>query len=80
VPTPSRYDSSGAAQRARTPTRSWTEPLTPTEPAPDAPGFLELLRQTRPWWVLPFLVLLVLALVLVATDVVPLRDLAYAVM
>jgi len=54
--------------------------VTPTEPTPDSPGFLELLRQTRPWWVLPFVVLLVLALVLVATDVVPLRDLAYAVM
>lgn len=54
--------------------------MTPTEPTPDAPGFLELLRQTRPWWVLPFLVLLVFAVVLVATDVVPLRDLAYAVM
>jgi hypothetical protein len=47
---------------------------------PERPGFVAMLRQTRPWWVLPFVVLLVLALVLVATDVVPLKDLAYAVM
>lgn len=47
---------------------------------PQRPGLGELLRQTRPWWVLPFVVLLILALVLVATDVVPLKDLAYAVM
>jgi hypothetical protein len=49
-------------------------------PDPQRPGFGALLRQTRPWWVLPFVLLLVLALVLVATDVVPLKDLAYAVM
>lgn len=54
--------------------------MNPTDPASESPGFMELLRQTRPWWVLPFVVLLVLALVLVATDVVPLKDLAYAVM
>lgn len=47
---------------------------------PERPGLLALLRETRPWWVLPFVVLLILALVLVATDVVPLKDLAYAVM
>lgn len=50
--------------------------MTPSE----SPGFLEMLRQTRPFWVLPFIVLLVVALVLVATDVVPLKNLAYAVM
>ncbi|MEC8424083.1 MAG: hypothetical protein VX000_09920 [Myxococcota bacterium] len=46
----------------------------------ESPSLLEMLRQTRPFWVLPFIVLLVVALVLVATDVVPLKNLAYAVM
>jgi uncharacterized membrane protein YqhA len=50
-----------------------------TEPDRD-PTVGELLRATKPWWLVPVVLLLVAALVLVFTDVVPLRDLAYAVM
>lgn len=46
------------------------EPLTP----------LEILRRSRPWWLLPIVLLLVLTAILVFTDIVPLRNLAYSVM
>lgn len=46
------------------------DPLTP----------LEILRRSRPWWLVPIALLLVLAAILVFTDIVPLRNLAYSVM
>lgn len=49
-------------------------------PNPDEPGLAEILRRSRPWWLLPMVVVLAAAAVLVLTDVVPLRTLAYAVM
>ena len=38
-----------------------------------------ILKSTRPWWIVPILVLFGLALVLVLTDVAPLRQFAYTV-
>ncbi|MDG1137095.1 MAG: hypothetical protein P8N28_02445 [Phycisphaerales bacterium] len=40
---------------------------------------IEVLKATRPWWILPFLILFGLALVLVLTDVAPLKNFAYTV-
>ena len=40
---------------------------------------MEILKATRPWWIVPILVLFGLALVLVLTDVAPLRQFAYTV-
>ncbi len=40
---------------------------------------MEVLKATRPWWILPILILFVLALVLVFTDVAPLKNFAYTV-
>ena len=40
---------------------------------------MEVLKATRPWWIVPIVVLFVLALVLVLTDVAPLRQFAYTV-
>ena len=40
---------------------------------------MALLRSTRPWWILPILLLFALALVLVLTDVAPLKNFAYTV-
>jgi len=37
------------------------------------------MRATRPWWIVPIVVLFILALVLVFTDVAPLRNFAYTV-
>jgi len=38
-----------------------------------------LLRRTRPWWILPIVVLFVLALILAFGDIAPLRNFAYTV-
>ena len=40
---------------------------------------MDVLKATRPWWILPILVLFVLAIVLVFTDVAPLKNFAYTV-
>ena len=40
---------------------------------------MEILKATRPWWIVPILVLFGLALLLVLTDVAPLRQFAYTV-
>ena len=40
---------------------------------------MEVLKATRPWWIVPILILFVLALVLVFTDVAPLKNFAYTV-
>lgn len=45
----------------------------------DEPSTSELLKATRPWWILPIVALLLLALVLVFTDIAPLRQFAYTV-
>ena len=47
---------------------------------PEEPGLVEILRRSRPWWVVPLAVMLSAAVILVLADVVPLRTLAYAVM
>jgi hypothetical protein len=39
----------------------------------------DVLAATRPWWILPILILFGLALVLVLTDVAPLKNFAYTV-
>ena len=39
----------------------------------------DVLVATRPWWILPILILFGLALVLVLTDVAPLKNFAYTV-
>ena len=39
----------------------------------------EILKATRPWWIVPIIVLFGLALVLVLTDVAPLSQFAYTV-
>ena len=49
-------------------------------PDPEEPGIVEILRRSRPWWMLPVGLVLAVAAVLVLTDIVPLRTLAYAVM
>jgi hypothetical protein len=38
-----------------------------------------LLASTRPWWIIPILILFGLAAVLVLTDVAPLKNFAYTV-
>jgi len=45
----------------------------------DKPSAKEILRSTRPWWIVPIIVLFGLALLLVLTDVAPLRQFAYTV-
>lgn len=52
----------------------------PTRDPSRGPSLGEMFKATKPWWLVPVVLLLVAALVLVMTDVVPLRDLAYAVM
>ncbi len=47
---------------------------------PEEPGLAEILRRSQPWWMVPLVLMLTAAAVLVLTDVVPLRTLAYAVM
>ncbi len=47
---------------------------------PDTPSLAEVLRRSRPWWILPLLILGLAAAVLVFTDLVPIADLAYSVM
>jgi uncharacterized membrane protein YqhA len=42
-------------------------------------GLKETMRATRPWWIVPIVILFVLALVLVFTDVAPLKNFAYTV-
>jgi hypothetical protein len=41
--------------------------------------FKALLSSTRPWWIVPIVVLFAVALALVLTDVSPLRQFAYTV-
>ena len=48
--------------------------------SPDEPGLIEVLRRSRPWWMVPIVILLAAAVLLIATDIVPLRNLAYSVM
>ena len=45
----------------------------------DEPSTTELLKATRPWWIVPIVALLLLALILVFTDIAPLRQFAYTV-
>jgi hypothetical protein len=45
----------------------------------DKQSTMEVLKATRPWWIVPIIVLFGLALVLVLTDVAPLRQFAYTV-
>jgi hypothetical protein len=45
----------------------------------DEPDFKSVLRATRPWWIVPILVLFGVALALVLTDIAPLRQFAYTV-
>lgn len=42
-------------------------------------GLKETIHATRPWWIIPFIIILVVALVLVFTDVAPLKNFAYTV-
>jgi hypothetical protein len=39
----------------------------------------ELLRRTRPWWLIPLVLIFGLAIVLALGDIAPLRNLAYTV-
>ena len=45
----------------------------------DEQSTVDLLKATRPWWIVPFVVLLLLAVILVFTDIAPLRQFAYTV-
>jgi hypothetical protein len=45
----------------------------------DEQDFKSVLRATRPWWIVPILVLFGVALALVLTDIAPLRQFAYTV-
>lgn len=61
-------------------------PSSPSEPSirysrrmTDKPTTMEVLKATRPWWIVPIILLFGLALVLVLTDVAPLRQFAYTV-
>jgi hypothetical protein len=45
----------------------------------DKPNAMDVLKATRPWWIVPIIVLFGLALLLVLTDVAPLRQFAYTV-
>ena len=39
--------------------------------------WLSILKRTGPWWLIPVAVMLVFVLILILTDFVPLKDLAY---
>ena len=45
----------------------------------DNPTTREVLRQTRPYWLIPLVAILGFALVLAFGDIAPLRDFAYTV-
>jgi hypothetical protein len=45
----------------------------------EEPDLKAVLRATRPWWIVPIIVLFGAALALVLTDVAPLRQFAYTV-
>jgi hypothetical protein len=45
----------------------------------EEPDLKELLNSTRPWWIVPIVILFAVALALVLTDVSPLRQFAYTV-
>ena len=45
----------------------------------DEQDFKSVLMATRPWWIVPILVLFGIALALVLTDIAPLRQFAYTV-
>ena len=45
----------------------------------EKPTAMDVLKATRPWWIVPIIVLFGLALLLVLTDVAPLRQFAYTV-
>lgn len=47
---------------------------------PDREGFRELLAATRPWWILPLVLVVLAGVVLALSDIAPLRQLAYSVM
>lgn len=42
-------------------------------------GLKETMHATRPWWIVPIVIIFILALVLVFTDVAPLKNFAYTV-
>ena len=42
-------------------------------------GLKETMHATRPWWIVPIVIIFVLALILVFTDVAPLKNFAYTV-
>ncbi len=48
-------------------------------PMSDEQSPMEVLKATRPWWIIPIVILFILALVLVFTDVAPLKNFAYTV-
>ena len=45
----------------------------------DEQDFKTVLKATRPWWIIPIIVLFGVALALVLTDIAPLRQFAYTV-
>jgi hypothetical protein len=47
---------------------------------PEEPGLAEVLRRSKPWWIVPLVLLMGATAILVFTDLVPLRNLAYSVM
>ena len=59
-------------KRIRYPRFMTDEPKTPA-------GLKETMHATRPWWIVPIVIILVVALVLVFTDVAPLKNFAYTV-
>jgi hypothetical protein len=51
-----------------------------TDTPPPRPTPTELLRATRPWWIVPIVLILLAGLYLAFADSAPLRSLTYSVM